>query len=339
MDGRLRDPVRPQHDRHPQDLIRDRIPAVAALVLLAVALAGCGGGSAESVTPGAPPAPAGTLGIAIPGAPKTLDPLLAATPADQLVAAQLYEPLTRNLSGPYGETATKPGLALSASSGAHDTVWRVRLRSGVRFQDGARLNATAVLANAERWRTTPEGQALLPGLTAVDAPRPDLVRFIFDRPNPGLADELASVRLGIVSPRALRSRRALTRLAHGVADGTGPFEVHDRDPRRILLARNTRWWGTRHDLGPGVELVNLRFVPGANRRLALLRSGTVQVAAGLGPSQAAGLRRDPLLTGQAGPGGSTIGLQRSVRDLRPSRGVPVLSRAWLTIIGTGTSSP
>jgi peptide/nickel transport system substrate-binding protein len=196
-----------------------------------------------------------------------------------------------------------------------------------------------VLANAQRWRTTLEGQALLPGLAAADAPRPDLVRLIFDGPNPDVARELASVRLGIVSPRALRSPSGLARLAHGAADGTGPFEVHDRDSHRILLARNAHWWGTRHDLGPGVELVNLRFVPGVTRRLALLHRGTIQIADGLGPRQVAVLRRDPLLTDQVGPAGTRIGLQRSVRDLRPSRGVPVLSRAWLTTIGTGTGSP
>jgi ABC-type transport system substrate-binding protein len=339
MDRLLRDPVRRQHHRPAQDLTRTSLPASAALVGFLVALAGCGGGSTESVTPGTPPTPAGTLGIAVPAAPGTFDPLLSTTPADQLVAGQVYEPLTRPLSGPYGATGRKPGLALSAKPGAHDTVWRLRLRTGVRFQDGARFNASAVLKNAERWRTTPEGQALLPGLVAADAPRPDLVRFFFSAPNPDLVHQLASVRLGVVSPRVLRSKPAVARLANGPAAGTGPFEVHDHDAERVLLARNPRWWGTRHDLGPGVELVDLRSAPGANRRLALLRRGTVQIAERLGPAQVSELRRDPLLTDQAGAAGARIGLERSVRDLRPSRGVPVLSRTWLTTIGTGAGTP
>jgi peptide/nickel transport system substrate-binding protein len=298
-------------------------------------MAGCGGGSAESVSPGTPPSPTGTLAIAIPAAPGTFDPLRARTAADRLVLGQIYEPLTRGLSGPYGETRQQPGLALSAESGAHDTIWRVRLRAGVRFQDGARLNASAVLENAQRWRTTAEGQSLLPGLAAVDAPRPDLVRFIFDAPDPNLMAQLASVRLGMVSPRALRSQRGLARLANGLSDGTGPFGIHDRDAGRVLLARNPRWWATRHDLGPAVELVDIRFVPGANRRLALLRGGSVQVAQGLGRAQLTELRHDPLLTDQAGPAGTRMGVERSVRDLRPSRGVPLLSRAWLTTVATG----
>jgi peptide/nickel transport system substrate-binding protein len=287
------------------------------------------------VTPGAQPTPSGTLSIALPSGPTTLDPLLARRATDRLIAGQIYEPLTRRLTGPYGETARKPGLALSARAGSAQTVWRLRLRSGVRFHDGARFTASAVLQNAERWRTTVEGQALLPGLTAADAPRPDLVRFIFDSPNPDLMRQLASVRLGVMSPRALRATGPLVE-AGRVAAGTGPFELHDRWPDQALLARNPRWWGARHELGPAVELVELRFEPSRGRRLALLRSGAVQVAESLGRSQVSRLRREPLLTSQAGAAGTRIGLQRSIRGFRPAQGVPALSRTWLTTAGAAT---
>jgi peptide/nickel transport system substrate-binding protein len=302
---------------------------------LLASAAGCGDDSAESVTPGAQPTPSGTLGMALPRGPTTLDPLLARRATDRLIAGQIYEPLTRRLTGPYGETARKPGLALSARAGPDQTVWRLRLRSGVRFHDGARFTASAVLQNAERWRTTPEGQALLPGLAAADAPRPNLVRFIFDAPNPDLVRQLASVRLGMVSPRALRSARPMAE-AGRVAAGTGPFELHDRRGDEMLLAGNPRWWGTRHELGPAVELVELRFEPSPGRRLALLRRGAVQVAESLGPPQVSRLRREPLLTSQAGAGDTRVGLQRSVRGFRPTQGVTALSRTWLTTAGAAT---
>jgi len=278
--------------------------------------------------------PAGILRIAVPDGPRTYDPLLATTTTDRLIAGQIYESLARRISGPYGETPRKPGLAIAVQPGAHQTIWRIQLRPGVRFSDGARFNANA-LQNAARWRATLEGQALLPGLVAADAPRPDLVRFIFDRPDPNLVQQLASVRLGIVSPRALRSPTASTRLAGGLAAGTGPFELHRRDPHSVLLARNQRWWGTRQELGPGVQLVGLRFPREANRRLALLRRGTVQIAEGLGEEQLAALRHDPVLTDQAGPCGTTVGLERSVRGFVAARGTPALSRTWLTTVGAG----
>jgi peptide/nickel transport system substrate-binding protein len=283
------------------------------------------------VTPGAEPVPSGTLRIATPDRPATLDPLLATTPADRLVAGQIYEPLTRRVSGPFGGSA--PGLALSARAGEGETIWRVRLRPGVRFTDGARLNAAAVLENAMRWQTTAEGQVLLPGLVATDAPRPDLVRFIFDRPFADLPRRLASARLGVVSPRALRLPSAGTRLASGAAAGTGPFDLHRSDGREVILARNPQWWGTRRELGPGVELIVVRFPRAAGRRLALLERGTVQVAEGLGPDELRAVSRDPLLT--AAPEGSGgVGLSRAVRGFTGA-GTPALSSVWMTTVGAG----
>ncbi len=40
------------------------------------------------------------LGIAVPDGHRTFDPLLASAAGDRLVAAQIYEPLTRRLLGP-----------------------------------------------------------------------------------------------------------------------------------------------------------------------------------------------------------------------------------------------
>ncbi|MFL5893299.1 MAG: ABC transporter substrate-binding protein [Solirubrobacterales bacterium] len=301
---------------------------------MAATAAACGGDSAESVTPGSQPTPSGTLRIAVPRGPHSLDPLLATSEVERLVVAQVYEPLTREVSGPYGHGASQSGLALWARPGPGGTIWRVRLRPGLRFSDGARFNAAAVLANATRWRTTAAGQELLPGLTAADAPAPDLVRFIFDRPVTDLGRRLESVQLGIVSPRSLRAPDATNRLAAGLAAGTGPFEIHQAEAREVLLARNADWWGTRHQLGPGVDLIVLRFPQAPSRRLALLERGSVQVAEGLGSDELAAVRRDSLLTAQSRQG-EGVGLSREVRGFSGAEGTPQLSRTWLTTVGGG----
>jgi peptide/nickel transport system substrate-binding protein len=308
----------------------------AALAAVAVAGAGCGGDSDQPVA-GAPgqPAPAGTLSIALARAPRNFDPLRARTRADLLVVRQICEPLIEALAGPYGDARSLPGLALAAHPGPDQTIWRLPLRQDVRFQDGSRFNASAVLDNWRRWRTTAVGRALLPGLIAVDSPRPDLVRFIFDRADPDLERQLASPRLSVVSPRVLDSPGAGARLARGDRIGTGAFEVRDRSPRRVLIARNVGWWGTRHGLGPAVDQVELRAVRGAARRLMLVRRGQAQVAERLGPAQVASLRRDPLLTALPGADGVALGLERSVRGIDSAGGIPALSGVWLTRIGTG----
>lgn len=302
------------------------------LLALAVLAPGCGGGSSESAAGGAgQPTSGGTLAIALPEGPRELDPLLASTRADLLLVRQIHEPLIESLAGPYGDVRRLPGLALSAHPSADRTIWRLRLRQGVRFQDGTRFNASAVLENAQRWRTTAEGKALLPGLVAADAPSPDLVRFIFDRPDAELPKQLSSPRLGVVSPRAVRSPRTLAR---GERTGTGAFELRERGPTGVLIARNTEWWGTEHQLGPALDQVQFRVVRGAAQRLMLLRRGEVQVAERLGPAQVARLRRDPLLTELPGPGGTGLGLERSVRGIETAGEIPTLSGVWLTRIGT-----
>jgi peptide/nickel transport system substrate-binding protein len=249
------------------------------------------------------------------------------------VTRQIYEPLVEQLAAPFDEASRVPGLAISARPSGDRTIWRLRLRPGIRFQDGTPLNASAVLANAERWSTTAEGQALLPNLFEADAPRPDLVRFFLTAPDPRFDVRLGSPRLGIVSPRVLGvGDRA--ELASGVNSGTGAFELRERDRTRLLLARNSAWWGTVRGLGPALEQVEFQVVPDPEERLELLETGDAQVASGLGPVSLQTANRDPLLSTLPADEGS-IALERSVRGIDTAREIPSLSGVWLTSIGSG----
>jgi peptide/nickel transport system substrate-binding protein len=311
-----------------------RVGATALIAAALMAPAGCGSSNDPVAGAGGSPGARDNLAWAIPDAPADLDPLFADTRSEQLVVRQLDEPLIERLAGPYGDVRRLPGLALSANPVAGATTWRLPLRAGVRFQDGTLFNASAVLANAERWRASPTGRALLPGLTAVDAPRPDLVRLFFDRATPKLPTQLSDPRLGIVSPRALEPDPA-AELRHPERAGTGPFELRERGPSEVLVARNTGWWGTRHQLGPALDQVQFRMVPSAAERLTLLRRGEVQVADRLGPAEVRRLRGDPLLSALPGPRGTALGLERSVRGIDAATQIPSLSGAWLTRIGAG----
>jgi peptide/nickel transport system substrate-binding protein len=322
-----------QRDRPPEDLSRGRNPAALALTL-ALLLAGCGGddddegGSAGLRLAGG----GGNLSYALSAPPATLDPLAASDRTSQTVSRQVYEPLVARLVGPYDSPTVEPGLALSAEPSANSSVWTLTLRTGVRFQDGTPFNAGAVLANSRRWTTLPKGRGLLPGLFAVDAPRPDQVRFLLDAPDPDLASRLASPRLGIVSPRALEPQagaRARIRTTEGA--GTGPFELGTVSDTGIELSRNGAWWGSPLGLGPSLDDVAFVVEPMPERRLALLEGGAVQVADALGPAELAAVAGDPLLSAIGGPR-LGIGVERSVRGLDSARAVPVLSGVWLTDI-------
>lgn len=264
--------------------------------------------------------------------PATLDPLYAAGTADRLAARQLHEPLAETLNAPFGAPRSSSGLARSIRPAKGDALWRVRLRTGVQFADGAPFDASAVLANAGRWQATAQGRAVL-GDFLIDAPSPDLVRFILPSPDPDFDKRLASPRLGIVSPRAISAAGGgEVTPSRGPDSGTGPFELRERSADRLLLARNTEWWGADRRLGPGVDQLEFTAEVDPGARLADLRDGGVQVAA-LGPSQLASIRRDPLLAVLPGVTGG-IGIERSVRGIPEDR-VPGLSSVWLTTLTGG----
>src|SRR3954452_22463315 len=220
-----------------------RLRAAIVIGLIALpAVAGCGGSDSGGapLSTGLPPAGGGgTLAYALPALPSTLDPLAARTRAEQIVTRQLYEPLIERLSGPYAQAAPQAGLALEARPSRDRTTWTVTLRPGVRFQDGTPFNAGAVLANSRRWQTNGAGQTLLPHLFAVDAPRPDEVRFLLDQPVPDLVRRLSSPRLAIVSPRALdpEGGQKSSFVPDAAGSGTGPFEAGPRGPGRQVLSR------------------------------------------------------------------------------------------------------
>jgi peptide/nickel transport system substrate-binding protein len=310
-----------------------RLRAARLVGLALVALAGCGGdGSEPQLTSSLPPAGGGgTLTYALPSLPTTLDPLAAQGRAAETAARQVYEPLVERLTGPYGQTAPQVGLALSARPSGDRTIWTVTLRSGVRFQDGTPFNAAAVLANSRRWQSDPQGQALLPHLFAVDAPRPDEVRFLLDRPVPDLPRRLASPRLGIVSPRALepQSGKGASFVADAVGSGTGAFQPGASGPARLELSRFAGWWGSEMGLGPALDGVTFVAAPLPGQRLRLLAEGTVEVADPLDRSGLQAAEEDPLLTTVGGPA-SGIGMEGSVRGISSARLVPVLSGVWLT---------
>jgi peptide/nickel transport system substrate-binding protein len=266
--------------------------------------------------------------------PRTVDPLYAATPADRLAARQLHEPLVEDLEAPFDAAHRSPGLALTLAPSADFTVWRTRLRSGVRFQDGTPFNASAVLANVERWQSVAAGREVL-GDLLVDAPRPDLVRFILAAPDARFPRRLASPRLGIVSPQAIEAAGGgpldASRLPNS---GTGPFELRERSSDRMLLALNTSWWGSDRNLGPGIDQVELRWIDDADERLAQLRQGEMRVAE-LNAGQLDAAEAEPLLTAQRQGPGLLLGLERSVRGIPPGEPAPSLNAVWLTGIDAG----
>jgi ABC-type transport system substrate-binding protein len=223
-------------------------------------------------------------------------------------------------------------LAISVRPSADARIWRLRLRPGVRFADGAPFNAQAVLANVERWREAGVAGELL-GDPLADAPRPDMARFILERPDPRFDRRLESHRLAMVSPRAIAASGGDPIPRDAVAaSGTGPFELREQSADEISLARNTAWWGTDRGLGPGVDQLRFVIEPDGAQRLQALQAGSAQVAERLSARELGSVRTDPLLTVLAGPARGGLASERSVRGIPAGQPAPALNSVWLTSI-------
>ena len=306
-----------------------------------MAAAGCGGPAGDEGTPAlstGTPGEGGHLTWTVPQRIRTVDPLAAANRSELLAARQIHEPLTARVVSPFDPERTAPGLARRARSSGDATIWTLRLRRNVVFQDGEPFNGSAVTANALRWQTTAAGRALLPGLVTAGSPKPDVVQFVLSAPDPRFDRKLARPELGIVSPRALRPSSGEGAIAaRSTRTGTGAFELFGRGRSVRLLAQNTTWWGREVDqnLGPALDQVEFRAEPRPELRLALLDAGDAQVAEQLGPEQARIADADPLLVTLKAQGARWLGLERSVRGIDSARRIPSLARAWLTTITTG----
>jgi len=274
----------------------------------------------------------GALVWGLPALPQTLDPLTAPTPAARLISRQVYEPLVGIQHPPYGRGPDQPGIAKTVRATADRRVWRLTLRSGVRFVDGSRLTPSTVLANVRRWRTTPAGQLLLPGILTADAPSPTDVRFTLTAADPSFGARLSSPRLGIVSLAALepRSGQHAHFLPFPEGSGSGPFLLSGRSLGSFQVTRNPRWWGTKVGLGPALDGIDFRVVADQAERVTLLKAGELQLAS-LGSHARREALKSPLL---ADVGGGLIA-ERSLRGLDAQYTYPALSGVWSTSLAPG----
>ena len=139
------------------------------------------------------------------------------------------------------------------------------------------FNAAAVLANSRRWQSDPRGRGLLPHLFAVDAPRPDEVRFLLDQPVPDLA---AAARLAAARDRLARGARAAERAARPLPPGRGrlghaaPSSPGPAGRRRLELStRSPAGGGARSGSGPRSTGSPSSRAPQPGQRFRLLAGG------------------------------------------------------------------
>jgi peptide/nickel transport system substrate-binding protein len=209
--------------------------------------------------------------------PDALDPMSGATFVGRIVFAALCDKLVdidQDLN-------YVPQLATSWEWGEEGRTLTLRLREGVVFHDGEKLDAEAVRFNIERYRTTPGSRRAseLRPVQTVEVVDSLVVRLRMALPFAPL--------LGVLSDRAgmMLSPRSVQAAGANVGDApacSGPFRLARRVPQdRIVLERFDRYWNARE-----IHLQQVVYlpVPAPNVRLANLRAGGLDLLERVAPT-------------------------------------------------------
>lgn len=205
---------------------------------------------------------AAEIRIVLPEQPANLEPCGSIiTNVGQILSRNVVEPLTI-IDAASGQAT--PGLATEWKQTDPNT-WQLKLREGVKFQDGEALNAEAVKYSIERMtggkvtcsNIAKFGSAKLT-VTAVD----DLtVEIKSDTPQPILPTLLSVVM--VVSPKTPADK------AVNDPVGTGPFKLASFTPQTVTLEAFDGYWGEK----PAFTKASYVWRPESSIRAAMVETG------------------------------------------------------------------
>lgn len=274
-----------------------RVRALTGSVVLAIVVAGCGGGDVAAPSqPAATPAPAageaaptgGTLRVGSPTTVVTLDPHGSAS-ADRptlTVAQHFMDTLVRR-----DEDQFLPGLATSWET-PDPLTWVFKLRTGVTFHDGTPFVAGDVVASLERLVAGGgPGANLWSTLDSVTASEQHEVTITTTAP---LGPMLTNLGLLFIGPAGRMEEAGFWNRPVG----TGVFKVEEFVPDGyVFLTANEDYWGGR----PSLDRLEFRQIPEASSRLTALVTGEIDITYDIPPDQLSSLSSAGGITIEAVP--------------------------------------
>lgn len=252
------------------------------------------------------PARAGTLTWSFSADILTLDPHTSRISFTNAFLANIYETLVRMND----KLEIEPALA-TAWERPSPTLWRFRLRPGVRFQGGEPFTADDVLFTWARLNTPGANRGPLSAVAAMRAPDPLTLEIETAKPFPVLLNALLGMGIMSRSWAEANGATAASDLAASVenfatrnANGTGPFRIVSRQPDGpTILEPNPTWWDRRvHNL----DRVTFLPIRNAATRTASLISGATDATVDLPLQDVDRIARDPALQVVQGPELRTI---------------------------------
>ena len=235
-----------------------------------------------------------TLRWASQGDAQTMDPHSQNEGLTNALNGQVYETLVRRDK----QLNLVPSLATEYTQ-TGPTTWRMKLRAGVKFHDGAPLTAEDVVFSINRAKElTSQVNVYANAVGTPVALDPLTVEFRLQRVNPVFLQHIAALWImnkawaeqhKVLKPLDFKNKEESYAGLH--ANGTGPYMLVSRQPGiRTSYRRNPGWWD-RHE-GNVQEFV---YMPIANdaTRLAAIVSGEIDFVLDPAPRDVARLRNTP----------------------------------------------
>ena len=229
-----------------------------------------------------------TLRIGLAEDPDVLDPTLARTYVGRIVFASLCD----KLFDIDEKLNIVPQLALGYETSADGKAVTIKLRPGVKFHDGEKLDAEAAKFSFER-HLAMTGSYRKPELAAVDHVEvvdPLTVRLVLKTPFSPLIAQLTDRAGMMVSPKAAREAGDKFGLKPVCA---GPYKFVERVQQdRIVLGKFADYWNKDN-----VHIDRIVYLPivDATVRLANLQSGGLDLIERLAATDIPAVRADPKL--------------------------------------------
>jgi len=175
------------------------------------------------------------------------------------------------------DSSVLPRLATSWEDKGNGT-WRVKLREGVTFHDGAVFDADAVVKAIDRLKNTAltcRDRTKIPKIELTSKPVDAYTIDITANPPQVLMPTLFSF-IAIPSPNTpfdQMSRKPI---------GTGPYSFEAWDSAGMTLKRNDKYWGDK----PSMETVTYAFRGESQLRASMVDIGEADIAVDLAPQDA-----------------------------------------------------
>lgn len=300
------------------------------LLVLVLLLAGCATQSqpAGEATTGPTAADATTLVVAVSGDYESFDPCIGGSPRTTEIVASVYDtPVTFKVEQHEGyqkqvlddETGWVPHLAEAVEVSDDNRVITFTLREDVQFYpSGNQMTAEDWYWSWERQLSEPpigfcafeNAEAGIEEIDSIEIVDDYTIRITLDHPNALALAYMRLVDFAILDSEVVQQHTtpddpwASEWLAKNSA-GSGPYSIAGHTPgSELVLERNPLYWGET----PYFERVILRVVPSVATRVALVRSGDVDIAQNIPAREAASLEDAPGINVLSIPVGNRVTL-------------------------------